>query len=286
MAKKKALGRGLSAVLDSVEQEYIREMTNGADMVVDIAIDEISPNPYQPRTDFDEARLSELAESIERHGLIQPIIVIAKEDGYQIIAGERRFRASQMLGNSTIKAIVADIGDQNLRELALIENIQRQDLNPIELATAYSELIDEYQITQQELANIVKKSRSEITNTLRLLNLSSETQEAIKSGQIKQGHAKIMVGLAPEDEQKVRDTIIGQNLSAHDTEFLVKRIKTAKKSNKEFKFDEKNYNKEMIALKSLLDEFGRASINGNAITIKFDEISHIKALIAKIKQKI
>ena len=147
------------------------------------------------RQSFDEEALRQLSESIARHGLIQPIIVIQKAVSYVLIAGERRLRATKLLGESTIKAVVADIKSQNLRELALIENIQREDLNPIELAKSYKELIGEYRITQEELADIIKKSRTQITNTLRLLNLCSEVQDAISADKISQGHAKIMVGL-------------------------------------------------------------------------------------------
>ena len=168
--RKKALGRGLDAILGDVELTYTKELQSGRnDIVIELEIDKIKPNPYQPRKNFDEEALKELSESIERHGLIQPIIVMQKGDEYLLIAGERRLRATKILGDKTIKAIVADFASQNLRELALIENIQRQDLNPIELANSYKELIDEYKITQEELSDIIKKSRTQITNTIRLL---------------------------------------------------------------------------------------------------------------------
>ena len=183
MAKKGGLGRGLSAILEDVEQAYSKEIANlnDSEIVEEINIDEILPNPYQPRTHFDEEALKELSASIKRHGLIQPIIVIKKDDGYMLIAGERRYRATKMLGASKIKAIIADIKSQNLRELALIENIQRENLNPIELAKSYKELINEYKITQDGLANIIHKSRTQITNTMRLLLLSDYTQKLFKS---------------------------------------------------------------------------------------------------------
>ena len=149
MAKKGGLGRGLEAILGDVELAYKAEISEGnSDIIKDIDLELITENPYQPRKNFDETALRELSESIKRHGLIQPIIVIEKDGGYMLIAGERRFRATKLLGESKIKAIVADIESQSLRELALIENIQREDLNPIELANSYKELIDEYKITQ------------------------------------------------------------------------------------------------------------------------------------------
>ena len=208
--RKKALGRGLDAILGDVELTYTKELQSGRnDIVIELEIDKIKPNPYQPRKNFDEEALKELSESIERHGLIQPIIVMQKGDEYLLIAGERRLRATKILGDKTIKAIVADFASQNLRELALIENIQRQDLNPIELANSYKELIDEYKITQEELSDIIKKSRTQITNTIRLLSLSDFTQKMIANNKISQGHAKIMVGLNPEQEKLVVDTVIG-----------------------------------------------------------------------------
>ena len=227
--KKSALGRGLGAILDDVENAYAKELESGKkDLVLEIEIDKIKPNPYQPRKKFDENALKELSESIARHGLIQPIIVVAKNDEYMLIAGERRFRATKLLGEKYIKAIVADFGSQNLRELALIENIQRENLNPIELANSYKELIDEYKITQEELAGIIKKSRVQITNTLRLLSLTSEVQNAISEDKISQGHAKVIVGLDEKDQILVLNTITGQKLSVRETENLVKKIKDKK----------------------------------------------------------
>jgi len=227
MAKKGGLGRGLSAILEDVEQAYSKEIANlnDSEIVEEINIDEILPNPYQPRTHFDEEALKELSASIKRHGLIQPIIVIKKDDGYMLIAGERRYRATKMLGASKIKAIIADIKSQNLRELALIENIQRENLNPIELAKSYKELINEYKITQDGLANIIHKSRTQITNTMRLLLLSDYTQKLLQEDKLTQGHAKVIVGLSSEEEKMVVDTIIGQKLSVRETEVLVKKIK-------------------------------------------------------------
>ena len=229
MAKQK-LAINLEDMLADVNSAYkdddiLDYFGVSSDVVEEIEIAKISPNPYQPRKNFDEAALKELSESIKRHGLIQPIIVIRKDDGYMLIAGERRYRATKMLEENKIKAIVADLKSQNLREIALIENIQRENLNPIELANSYKELIDEYKITQEGLANIIHKSRTQITNTMRLLLLSPVTQRLLQEDKLTQGHAKIIVGLSPEDEKTVVDTIIGQKLSVRETENLVKKIK-------------------------------------------------------------
>ena len=282
--RKKALGRGLDAILGDVELTYTKELQSGRnDIIIELEIDKIKPNPYQPRKNFDEETLKELSESIERHGLIQPIIVMQKGDEYLLIAGERRLRATKILGDKTIKAIVADFASQNLRELALIENIQRQDLNPIELANSYKELIDEYKITQEELSDIIKKSRTQITNTIRLLSLSDFTQKMIANNKISQGHAKIMVGLNPEQEKLVVDTVIGQKLSVRETENLVKKIKeknspkVAKKINDEVK----NFKIELDKLKTKLEKFGKISIRNRKISIELDEISQISKFIEK-----
>ena len=284
MAKKGGLGRGLEAILGDVELAYKAELNDGnSDMVKDIDLDLIVENPYQPRKNFDETALRELSESIKRHGLIQPIIVIEKDGGYMLIAGERRFRATKLLGESKIKAIVADIESQSLRELALIENIQREDLNPIELANSYKELIDEYKITQDGLANIIHKSRVQITNTMRLLSLSDVTQEYIKEGKLTQGHAKVIVGLEPNDEKIAVDTIIGQRLSVRETENLVKNLKNKLPPKAALKLDER-YLERLTNLKEIFSKFDvPVKIKGKKITIEFDDIADIDRLINKIK---
>ncbi len=227
MAKKNALGKGLSAILEDVEDAYRQDIDdNRSDSLVkEIDINSITPNPYQPRKVFEQDALMNLSESIKKHGLLQPIVVVQKEDGYMLIAGERRLRASKMAGLKSIKAVVTDFESENLRELALIENIQREDLNPIELAHSYSKLIEEYGITQDELSDIIHKSRTQITNTMRLLRLSDKTQRLIQEGKISQGHAKVLVGLDEKKENLIVDTIIGQKLSVRECEELVKRVK-------------------------------------------------------------
>ena len=226
MAKtKKALGRGIGAILEDVEEAYRQDIEDKTNLIQEIEVDDIIPNIYQPRTYFNENALKELSESIKKHGLLQPIIVVKKDNGYMLIAGERRLRASKLANLTTIKAIVADIESENLRELALIENIQRENLNPIELANAYHELIEQYKITHDELSHIIHKSRTQITNTLRLLNLSDKTKDMVAQGKISQGHAKVLVGLDSKEEESILNSIIGQKLSVRETENLVKSIK-------------------------------------------------------------
>jgi ParB family chromosome partitioning protein len=233
MAKKSGLGRGLGAILDEIGSTYESQFneavkdSGSGDLVTELDINLIEPNPYQPRKHFDEERLQELSNSIKKHGLLQPIVVINHEDRYILIAGERRLRASKIANLDTIKAIVADIelDELRLRELALIENIQRENLNAIELANSYKELIEVHNITHDELSNIVHKSRSQITNTLRLLNLDEYAQNAIIENKISQGHAKILVTLPKEKQKLLVDTIIGQKLSVREVENIAKKLR-------------------------------------------------------------
>jgi probable chromosome-partitioning protein parB len=278
MAKKGGLGRGLNSILLDVENSFSKELENS---VLEIEISQISPNSFQPRKIFDENALKELSESIKAHGLLQPIIVTQKEDGYMLIAGERRLRATKLLGQSKIRAIVADFADKNLRELALIENIQREDLNPIELANSYKELINEYKITQEELGNIVKKSRPVITNTMRLLNLSDFTQQALIDGKISVGHAKVMLGFDKKDEKELLNTIIGQKLTANDTEKLVKQMKNRDNAPSKFTNDTE-FQVEILKLKKILQDYAKVTTKNKKVMLNFTEISKIRDLIDKI----
>ena len=266
MAKKKALGRGLSAVLGEVEQAYDNNLNDNSELVVELDIDLIKPNPLQPRKRFNESTLLELSNSIKEHGILQPILVYEENNEYFLIAGERRLRASKLANLSTMKAIVVDIKLEKLRELALIENIQREDLNPIDLATSYDALIKDYNITQDELAQKLQKSRTQITNTLSLLRLPKETQKLLIDGRISQGHAKVLVNLNGDDLNLAINSIVGQKLSVRETENLVKNIKTKnKKTKKNINFIE-DLNK--IASFFKQNQFD-TKISNNAITIKF-----------------
>ena len=277
MAAKKRLGRGLSAILEDVELAYKQEIDENEEKIKEIPLDLISPNPYQPRKYFDEKSLSELSESIKKYGLLQPIIVVKKNDGYMLIAGERRYRAAKMAGFSEIKAIVADFENENLRELALIENIQREDLNPIELAKSYKELIEEHKITQEELADIIHKSRTQITNTLRLLTLSKEVMELVASGALSQGHAKVLVGLDEESQKVVADTILGQKLSVRETERLVQNIKNPKKESKTKISIDKSILKKTV---DILKKRGfSAKFSSDKLTVKFSSKEEIEKFL-------
>lgn len=265
--------RGLSSLMGDVGEVYSRELGLDKNQVSLIEISKITPNPFQPRKTFDEATLNELANSIKEHGLIQPIIVLKKNDSFILVAGERRLRATQILGKENILAFVSDSDESKLRELALIENIQRENLNPIELANSYKDLIEVYNITQENLAELIHKSRTQITNTLRLLNLDPKTQELIASGKISQGHAKVLVGLDKEDEKVLVDSILGQKLSVRDTERLVQKVKN-KENTEDAEFE--NF---MQGLKQTLNKLGFVSKNNKKeLIIRLDNIEKIKKL--------
>ena len=227
MAKKKlAMGRGLGAILSETAEAYEQNLSDNSSLVLELDVDIIKPNPYQPRKTFNPQALQELSESIKEHGLLQPVIVYDNGDGdYVLIAGERRLRASKLAGLDNIKAIVAEIDFKHMRELAIIENIQREDLGAIELALSYQELLEEYDMTHEELSKRINKSRAQITNTLRLLQLSDEIKDLLNENKITQGHAKMLVTLDNREQKLVADSIIGQKLNVRDTETLIKKIK-------------------------------------------------------------
>jgi len=237
-----ALGRGLGAILEEVGEAYANEMISAEDiasseiqeLVADIDISLVDPNPYQPRKHFDEKKLQELSDSIKQHGLLQPVVVLELEERYILVAGERRLRAHKLAKIERIKAIVAsvDFDEIKMRELALIENIQRENLNPIELAHSYQELIAVHNITHEALSKIVHKSRSQITNTMRLLSLGVYAREALIDQKITQGHAKILVGLDDTKQRIGVDTIVGQKLSVREAEHLIKHAKSTVTSRK------------------------------------------------------
>lgn len=250
-----ALGRGLGELLGEVETAYTNSNDTSAnsDSIYELEVDKIKPNPNQPRKIFDEDKLKELSDSIQEHGLLQPVTVVEDEDGYVLIAGERRLRAHKLANISTIRATIIAAEEFKLRELALIENIQRDDLNVIELAYSYAQLLNEHNITHDELSKKVFKSRTSITNTLRLLQLSSYIQQLLANNKISAGHGKVMLGLNDDLQKKVADTIVGQKLSVRETESLIRKIKNSNNEQKNKKKEKVSYDFEPLqnAIKTL-----------------------------------
>jgi ParB family chromosome partitioning protein len=216
VAKPFGLGRGLDALIPRPEQEAGGQR---------IPIDRITRNPYQPRVDFDDTELAELAASIASHGILQPIVVRAAVDGgYELIAGERRLRAARLAGLTDVPAVVRDSTANEVLELALVENVQRADLNPIEEASAYRELIDRFGLSHEAVARQVGKSRVAVSNSLRLLDLAPETRQAIVDGRISEGHGRALAALTiPELQRAVLQVVLERHLSVRQTEELVRR---------------------------------------------------------------
>lgn len=283
--KKKSLGRGLGEIFKEVTASYDSDttpvITSDKDTLM-IDVNSIIPNPYQPRKDFNAQELEELSQSIDKHGLIQPIVVVKNGDsGYVLVTGERRLRATKLLNHSEILAIVKDLDDHNVRELALIENIQREDLNPLELASSYKDLLDNYNISHEQLADIVHKSRASITNSLRLLTLSDYAKDKLVAKNISSGHARALIGLDPSRQKIVIDTIIGQNLTVREVEKLV-ASKSEKNSNKTA--DKKNSSstftipsEEVQIIRNVLDKFVlKYAIKGNKVIFNLSKEKDLK----------
>lgn len=284
--KKAALGRGLDALLGEVGEAYENE-SSAQNSVVEIPLESIEPNPYQPRKHFDDDTLKELAESIKKDGLIQPVIVVEDGlDGYILVAGERRFRASKLAKMESIKAIVLDITKEQMQQYALIENIQREDLNPIELAQSYEALIKLHGVTHEELASIIHKSRTHITNTLRLLNLSKKTQEALVQKKISAGHAKVLVGLEEKDQMTMVNSIIGQKLSVREVENIIKGMKQPQNSTKRVskpKQEDESGALYLMELHEKLKKLGiKSVVSADKITLEFIDQSQVDTFAKRL----
>jgi ParB family chromosome partitioning protein len=224
--ERKALGKGLSALIPE------REIGHKTNEIINVQISQIKPNPFQPRENFDNQSIEELAQSIKEKGVIQPLLVRRKGDFFELIAGERRLRAANLLNLQEIPVIVKDVEDRDSLELALIENIQREGLNPIEEAHAYQYLIDKFQVTQEKISAVIGKARVSITNTLRLLKLPHEIQEEIKKGRISFAHGRALLELDdPNQQRRLAQEVISKSLSVNELENLIKthRSKTAKR---------------------------------------------------------
>ncbi|TVZ55711.1 ParB family chromosome partitioning protein [Lutibacter sp. Hel_I_33_5] len=289
--KKQALGRGLSALLKE-SSDIVSASDKNADKVVgsiiEIELDLIEVNPYQPRTYFNEEALRELASSIKELGVIQPITVRKLEGNtFQLVSGERRFRASKLIGNKTVPAYIRIANDQEMLEMALVENIQRKNLDPIEVALSYQRLINEIQLTQEDLSTRVGKKRSTVTNYLRLLKLDPIIQTGMRDGFISMGHGRALINIENKDEQlSIYEKMLKEKLSVRQTEQLVKNLKEGTKSTVQKKKVLPKYIKE--SLKDISEYFGHkidVSVTSNEkgkITIPFhskEDFKRIKNLL-------
>ena len=281
--RRRALGKGLEELFstevldfDSLEEKIITETPK--EEIVEIPLDELRSNPYQPRIVFDEEALNELAESIKIHGVFQPIIVKKSIKGYDIIAGERRFRASKMAGLEKIPAIIRDFTDEQMMEIALLENLQRENLSVIEEALAYKSMIEHLNLTQDDLSKKVGKSRSHVTNILGLLRLPGEVQQMVSDGRITMGHARALSKLESRDEIiSLANRIVDENLVVRDVEGItsdndvVKKVKiNRKKSDSPYKYVED----------LLRDKFdSKVNVRGSKIEIAFNGASDLNRIL-------
>lgn len=283
MAKKQALGRGLNALITMDENE-----TKGSSYISEIEIDKIKPNPDQPRVDFDDTAMEELATSIKKVGVIQPITLRELEDGsYQIIAGERRYRASVMLQLKSIPAYIKTVHDDDVMEMALVENIQREDLNAIEIALTYQKLIDSQSLTQEELSERVGKNRATITNYIRLLKLPAEVQMGVKDKKIDMGHARALVTMPdPVLQLNLYYKIIKEGLSVRRVETLVKNEIAALNNKDKPKKQAHKTSEEFDVLKNHLSRFFNTPVDfkyskagKGKITIPFSSNEDLERII-------
>lgn len=283
--KKRGLGRGLDALFGDLAPK-----TKPMSEMAEVAISSIEPNPLQPRTAFDEEALQELASSIAQLGVIQPITLRRRADGkYTIISGERRWRASQMAGLETLPAYIREVDDENLHAMALVENIQRQDLNAIEIALGMQRLVEECGLTQEAMADKVGKKRSTVSNYLRLLSLPSEVQLALKEGMITVGHAKAIAGIAPEQQLKALKKCVKRGLSVRQAEQLARKLNDSKAATSDADDDEypESYAQLVDEFERLLTDnisIKRTKSGSCRITIECATEGDVEQLIERLKR--
>ena len=240
MAAKRGLGKGIDSLIPT-DSKLKNEDKDESKTVSMLRISDIEPNKAQPRKMFNEDRLNELAESIKQHGIVEPLIVVKKDDYYEIVAGERRFRAAMIAGLTEVPVVIKDYSTEQIVEIALIENIQREDLNPIEEAKAYKQLIDEFSLKQDEVADKVSKSRTAITNALRLLKLDERVQNMVIEECISSGHARTLLAIENKEEQyDIACMVFDLKLSVRETEKLIKKLNNKETPKKKIELDNKD----------------------------------------------
>lgn len=283
--KQKGLGRGLDAIFGT---EKVAVKTTPMTQMTEIAISQIIPNPTQPRTQFDEEALKELADSIKQLGIIQPITVKKQDDKYIIISGERRWRASQLAGLTTLPAYIREVDDENLHAMALVENIQRQDLNAIEIALGMQRLIDECNLTQEAMAEKVGKKRSTVSNYMRLLSLPSEVQLALKEGLITMGHAKAIAGISEDRQLWALKKCIKKALSVRQAEELARKLALPINADIEEEEYPESYSRLVEQLEPYFSDrisIKRSKNGGGKIVIDFSSDADIDSFIERFRNK-
>ncbi len=289
MSKEKRLGRGLSALFESeIEEDQVQEKPLKGEMIENVSVDQLSPGQYQPRKRFDEESLQELADSIIEQGLMQPIIVRKSDNNFEIIAGERRWRAAKLAKLDTIPVIVRDINDRTASIIALIENMQRVDLSSIEEAEGIKKMIDEFGMTHEEASDAVGKSRSAVSNLLRLLQLTDFVKDKLNAGDIDMGHARALISLSADQQNMVCQKIINEKLSVRKVEELIQSGITKVNNKKISKVNNKNNDIEILQ-KDFSDRLGfpvtieNKNNNSGLIKIKYRNLDELDILLNKLK---
>ena len=289
MSKEKRLGRGLSALFESeIEEDQVQEKPLTGEIIEKISVDLLSPGQYQPRKRFDEESLQELADSIIEQGLMQPVIVRKSDNNFEIIAGERRWRAAKLAKLDTIPVIVRDINDRTASIIALIENMQRVDLSSIEEAEGIKKMIDEFGMTHEEASDAVGKSRSAVSNLLRLLQLTDFVKDKLNSGDIDMGHARALISLSADQQNMVCQKIINEKLSVRKVEELIQSGITKVSNKKISKVNNKNNDIEILQ-KEFSDKLGfpvtieNKNNNSGLIKIKYRNLDELDILLNKLK---
>ncbi len=295
-SKKSGLGKGLETLIPVGEMEEIDNLIvnekkaekNSGDTVLKIS--QIEPNKSQPRKNFNEDSLQELADSIKQFGIIQPLVVQKKDKYYEIIAGERRWRAARIAGLKEVPVIIKDYSEQEVVEIALIENIQREDLNPIEEAQAYKRLLEEYNLKQDEVAERVSKSRTAVTNSMRLLKLSDKVQEMLIDEMITSGHARAILAIEDEELQyEIAERVMDEKLSVRETEKLVKAINNPKKKKDKVEINRAVYDELEVKIKDAIGNNVKLSPKANGkgkIEIEYystDDLERITDILTKMQ---
>lgn len=278
--KNKKLGKGLDAIFGGDITSLIDDIEKNAPEFgqVSVSLDEVRPNPYQPRKLFDEEKLQELAVSIKEHGIFQPVILKQSIQGYEIVAGERRCRAAKIAGLTEVPAIVVEFTDQQMMEIALLENIQREDLNSIEEAKAYQQMMESLNLTQEDLGKRIGKSRSYIANTLRLLQLPEIIQNYVLEGKISMGHARCLITLPKERAESLAKRCIDEGLTVRDVENVVKGIELGNSRKDRPKVEKP---KEYVYVEGLLRKKFRTKIkvDEKAVTIKYTDTKDLNRIL-------
>ena len=286
MAKKNVLGRGLGALIDVSDESMDRPLIHSPSAVSEIPLKNISVNPFQPRTSFDEESLNELVMSVEEHGIIQPITIRrAADNSYQLITGERRLRAAKKAGLKRIPAYVREAGDENMMELALVENIQREDLDAIEVAISYQRLIEEFSLTQERLGERVGKKRTTIANYLRLLNLPVEIQTSIRQKKLSMGHARALAGIEDKEFQlQVFGKILSNDLSVRKVESLAQKARNQEEleapSGEEQRSDYEDLREHLSHYFGATIEFKRSNKGTGRIVIPFKSDEDLQRIVS------